>query len=103
MWWFLLLRGTGCRCIGFSSCDWQALGTWALVVVAQKLISCGSRALEHADFSSFGAWAQLLCGMCNRLRSGMEPVSPALAGGFLHTMPPGRSRSCDFCLVLMKQ
>ena len=94
--------GTGSRCIGFSGCDWRALGTWASVVVAQKLISCGSWALERAGFSSCGAWAQLLCGTWNLL-SGMEPVSPALAGGFLHTMPAGRSRSHDFCLVLIKQ
>ena len=60
--WFLLPQGTGSRFIGFSGCDWRALGTWALAVVAQKLISCGSWALESAGFSSCGARAQLLCG-----------------------------------------
>ena len=29
--------------------------------------------------------------MCNLPRSGMEPVSPALAGGFLATVPSGKS------------
>ena len=27
---------------------------------------------------------------------GIEPVSPALAGGFLTTAPPGKSRQCGF-------
>ena len=29
-------------------------------------------------------------------RSGLEPVSPALAGGFLTTAPPGKSQECLF-------
>ena len=28
---------------------------------------------------------------------GLEPVSPALAGGFLTTPPPGKSHSLEFC------
>ena len=33
-------------------------------------------------------------------RPGIEPVSPALAGGFLTTAPPGKSQlcSCGFCV-----
>ena len=27
-------------------------------------------------------------------RPGIEPVSPALAGGFLSTVPPGKSNDC---------
>ena len=38
--WLLLLRSTGSRCAGFSSC-----GMRASVVVARGLSSCGSRAL----------------------------------------------------------
>ena len=34
------------------------------------------------------AWAQLLLGKWNLRRPGMQPVSPALAGGFLITEPP---------------
>ena len=35
---------------------------------------------------------------------GLEPVSPALAGGFLTTMPPGKSQTRFFkkCFVLIK-
>ena len=33
----------------------------------------------------------MLHGMWDLPRSGIEPVSPALAGGFLSTAPPGKS------------
>ena len=36
--------------------------------------------------SSSGEQAQLLCGMCNLPGPGIEPMSPALAGGFLSTI-----------------
>ena len=70
--WLLLLQSTGSRRVGFNSC-----GTWASVVVARGLSSCGAR-------------AQLLCGMWDLPRPGLEPVSPALASGFLATAPPGK-------------
>ena len=68
--WLLLLRSTGSRRVGFSS--------------------CGSRALERR-LSSCGAQAQLLHSMWDLPRPGLEPVSPALAGGFLTTVPAGKS------------
>ena len=77
-------------CGGFFCCDACALGTWASVVVACGLSSCGSRALEHRP-SSCGAWTKLLHGMWDLPRLGLEPVSPALAGGFLTSAPPGKS------------
>ena len=30
---------------------------------------------------------------------GLEPVSPALVGGFLTTVPPGKSEACVFIVV----
>ena len=72
-----------------------ALGAWASVVVALRLSSCGSRAPEHR-FSSCGAWASLLRGMWDLPRPGLEPVSPALAGGFFTTTPPGKSDTFFF-------
>ena len=62
----------------------------ASVAVARGLSSCGSRALEHR-LSSCGARAYLLHGMWDLPRPWIEPVSPALAGGFLTTAPPGKS------------
>ena len=60
------------------ACTAQALGVWASVVVARRLSSCGTR-------------AQLLRGMWDLPRPGREPMSLAFAGGFLTTVPPGKS------------
>ena len=87
---FLQLRqaGTTLRCSaqashcgGISCCGVWALGAQASVVAACALSSCGSR-------------PQLLQGMWDLPRPGIEPVSPALAGRFLTTVPPGKS--CPF-------
>ena len=95
---FLWLRPAGAtlrcgvrasHCGGFSSCGARALGACASVVVAHGLSSCGSRALEHR-LSSCGAQASLLHGMWDLPGPGRKPVSPALAGGFLTTAPPGK-------------
>ena len=53
------------------------------------LSSCGSRALEHR-LSSCGAQAQLLRSMRDPPEPGLEPMSPALAGGLSTTAPPGK-------------
>ena len=76
-------------CGGFSCCGAWALGTRASAVGARGLSSCGSRALERR-LSSCGARAQLLRGMWDLPGPGLEPVSPALAGGFPTTAPPGK-------------
>ena len=68
------------HCGGFSCCRAQALLARASVVVARRLSSCGS-------------WAQLLRSMWDLPRPGLEPMSPALAGRFLTTVPPGK-RNC---------
>ena len=78
------------HCGGFSCCGAPALGTWASVVAACGLSSCGSQALERR-LSSCGAWAQLLRGMWDLPGPGLEPVSPTLAGRFLTIAPPGKS------------
>ena len=80
--WLLLLQSMGSRCTGS-------------VVVACGLSSCGSWALE-CRLSSCGAWALLLRGMWDLPRPGLELVSPALAGRFLTTEPPGKPQSSLF-------
>ena len=77
------------NCGGFSCFRGSAVGIWASVVVACGLSSCGSRAIERRR-SSCGAWGQLLCGTWDLPGPGLERVSPALAGGFLTTVPPGK-------------
>ena len=95
---FVQLRGAGAtlgcgvqafHCGGFSCCGAQALGTQTSVVVVCGLSSCGTQALD-CRLSSCGAWAQLLHGVWDLPRPGLESVSPALAGIFLTTAPPGK-------------
>ena len=91
---FLAALGLRCgewasHCGGFSCCRARALGTWASVVVSCRLSSCGLLALEHR-VSNCGTRAQLLRGMWDLPGPGIEPVSPAMAGGFSTTAPPGK-------------
>ena len=79
----LLLRSTGARRAGFSSC-----ATW--------FSSCASQALERR-LSSCVARA---CGMWDLPGPGLKPVSPALAGRFLTTAPPGKSPTRAFLEAL---
>ena len=51
--------------------------------------------------SSCGAQAELLFGMWNLPRPGINPMSPALASGFLSTMPPGKSKLLLLLLLLL--
>ena len=68
---------------GASRCRARALGTRASVVEAGRLGSCGS----WAEFR--GTWDP---------RSGVEPMSPALEGGFFTPEPPGKAWPCGFHL-----
>ena len=77
------------RCAGFSLR--RLLLLWSMGSRRTGFSSCGSQALERR-LSSCGAWAQLLYGMWDLPEPGIEPVSPALAGKFLTTAPPGKSR-----------
>ena len=68
----------------------------ASVVVAHGLLSsCGLGALEHR-LSSCDAQVLLPCSMWNLPGPGLEPVFPALAGRFLTTGPPGKSKHLVF-------
>ena len=73
-------------------------GTRASAAVACGLRSCGSRALEHR-LSSCGVWAESHCGTWDLPGPGIEPASPASAGGFFTTEPPGKSSSLFSILI----
>ena len=81
----------------FSSC-----GKWGplLIAVRGPLTIAASPVVEHRlqtrRLSSCGSQAQLLRGMWDLPRPGLEPVSPALAGGFSTTAPPGKPLSKYF-------
>ena len=55
------------------------------------LSCCSCPALEHR-LSSCDAWAYLLLGMRDLAGPGIEPMSPAWAGGFFTSEPPGKLR-----------
>ena len=52
--------------------------------------------LQTRRLSNCGARAWLLRGMWDLPRPGLEPVSPALAGRFSTTAPPGKPRNLPF-------
>ena len=77
----------------FSSC-----GKWGplFITVHGPLTIAASLVPEHRlqtrRLSHCGSRAQLLHGMWDLPTPGLEPVSPALAGRFLTTAPPGKPR-----------
>ena len=106
--------GSSLLCTCFSGCREQGLlfvAMLGLLTVAASLVArrrlqanklqwlqhLGSalvRAGSRVWPSGCGTWAQLLCGMWSLLGPGLEPVSPALAGGFLSTVPPEKPTKC---------
>ena len=75
----------------FSSCGERGP---LFIAVRGPLTIAASPVAEHRlqtrRLSSCGSRAQLLRGMWDLPRPGLEPVSPALAGGFSTTTPPGK-------------
>ena len=75
----------------FSSC-----GEWGPLFIAVRgpLTIVASLVAEHRlqmrRLSNCGSRAQSLRGMWDLPRPGLEPVSPALAGRFSTTAPPGK-------------
>ena len=64
------------------------------ITVCGPLTITASLVVEHRlqtrKLSNCGSQAQLLRGMWDLPRPGLEPVSPALAGRFSTTAPPGK-------------
>ena len=58
------------------------------VTIAASLVA--EHRLQTRRLSNCGSRAQPLHGMWDLPRPGLEPVSPALAGRFLTTAPPGK-------------
>ena len=75
----------------FSSCGERGP---LFIAVRRPLTTAASLVAEHRlqtrRLSNCGSRAQLLCGIWDLPVPGLEPVSPALAGGFLTTAPPGK-------------
>ena len=88
---FLAVLGLRCCARAFSSCGKRGP---LFIVVHGPLTIMASLVAEHRlqthRLSNCGSRAQLLHGMWDLPRPGLEPVSPALAGGFSTTAPPGK-------------
>ena len=95
-WVFVSVRGlppvaasgghSSSRCVGLFSIT-------ASLVAEHKL--------QTHRLSSCGSWAQSLRGMCDTPRPGPEPMSPALAGRFSTTAPPGKPLCLSFSLNII--
>ena len=97
--------GSSFRARAFSSC-----GKWGpLFIAVRGLLFIAVRGpftttgppvaghrLQTRRLSGCGSRAQLLRSMWDLPRPGLEPVSPALAGRFSTTAPPGKPAYCEY-------
>ena len=88
----------------FSSCSkWGPL----LIAVHGPLTIVASLVAEHRlqtrRLSNCDSRAQSLRGMWDLPRPGLEPVSPALAGRFSTTAPPGKPPPAFFDVIARSQ
>ena len=84
----------------FSSCGERGplfIAVRGPLTVAASLVA--EHRLQTRRLSSCGSWAQLLRGMWDLPRPGLEPVSPALAGRLSTTAPPGKPYIVHFKYV----
>ena len=83
----------------FSSCGKRGP---LFIAVRGPLTTAASLVAEHRlqtrRLSNCGSRAQLLRGMWDLPRPGLDPVSPALAGRLSTTVPPGKPGSIDFLI-----
>ena len=88
---FLAVLGLRFCARAFSSCDERGP---LLIAVRGSLTITASLVAEHrlqtCRLSSCGSRAQLLRGMWDLPRPGLEPMSPELAGRLSTTTPPGK-------------
>ena len=85
----------------FSSCGERGplfIAVHGPVSVVASLVA--EHRLQTRRLSSCSSRAQLLRGMWDPPRPGLEPVSPALAGRFSTTAPPGKPCCIYFKVVL---
>ena len=94
---FMAVLGLRFYARAFSSCGKRGP---LFIAVRGPLTVTASPVSEHRlqtrRLRSCGSQAQLLCGMWDPPRPGLEPVSPALAGRLPTTAPPGKPRPYTF-------
>ena len=80
----------------FSSCGKRG----PLFIAVRGLLTIAASLVAERRLSNCGSRAQLLRGMWDPPRPGLEPVSPALAGGLPTTAPPGKPNPVALTAVL---
>ena len=101
LYFILLMAVLGLRFCAraFSSCGKRGP---LFITVRGPLTIAASLVAEHRlqtrRLSNCGSWSQLLRGMWDLPRPGLKPVSPALAGRFSTTAPPGKPYGFLSCL-----
>ena len=91
---FLAVLGLRFCARAFSSCGEQGplfIAVRGALTIAASLVA--EHRLQTRRLSNCGSRAQSLHGMWDLPRPGLEPVSPALAGRFSTTVPPGKPLS----------
>ena len=82
----------------FSSCGKRGplfIAVRGPLIIAASLVA--EHGLQTSRLSSCDSQAQLLRGTWDPPRPGLEPMSPALAGRFPTTVPPGKP--LDLCFI----
>ena len=93
----------------FCARAFSSRGKWGPLFIAVRgpLTIAASLVAEHRlqtrRLSNCGSRAQLLRGMWDLPRLGLEPVSPALAGRLSTTAPPGKPQDLFLILKKMKE
>ena len=88
---FIYVLGLRFCARAFSSCGKRGplfIAVHGPLTITASLVA--EHRLQTCRLSNCGSRAQLLRGMWDLPRSGLEPMSPALAGRFSTTAPPGK-------------
>ena len=99
---FMAVLGLRFCARAFSSCGERGplfIAVRGPLTIAASLVE--EHRLQTCRLSNCGSRAQLLRGMWDLPRPGLEPVSSALAGRFSTTAPPGKP-ACGILIVIIK-
>ena len=99
---FMAVLGLRFCARAFSSCSEQGplfIAVCGPLTIAASLVA--EHRLQTRRLSNCGSRAQLLRGMWDPPRPGPKPVSPALAGRFSTTAPPGKPYTTILSLLFL--
>ena len=94
-WVFVSVRGLS----PVAASGGHSIAVHGPLTIAAPLVA--EHRLQTRRLSSCGSRAQLLHGMWDPPRPGLEPVSPALAGRFSTTAPPGKPYMYSYKIIMV--